>query len=163
MKTENQAWLRARGIRFDAKATASVLSLEVAKLIISDEVPQIIPRSTYAASHVQDLMYHSCTIIKLVMSRKVNEEYLTNLDNAIKVFLTQFNKFDESIKIKKKEKPQWISSYNYLCLLNLPLIAKSFGPLKNIWEGGYIGEGYLRIIKPYMKRGLGKNWEQNIH
>ena len=163
MKTENQAWLRARGIRFDAKATASVLSLEVAKLIISDEVPQIIPRSTYAASHVQDLMYHSCTMIKLVMSRKVNEEYLTNLDNAIKVFLTQFNKFDESIKIKKKEKPQWISSYNYLCLLNLPLIAKSFGPLKNIWEGGYIGEGYLRIIKPYMKRGLGKNWEQNIH
>ena len=140
-----------------------MLSLQVAQLITSNEVPQIIPRSTYDASHVQDLIYHSCTMIKLVMSKKVDVEYLTNLDNAIKIFLTQFNKFDESIKIKKNEKPQWISSYNYLCLLNLPTIAQKFGPLKNIWEGGYIGEGYLRIVKPYMKRGLGKNWEQNIH
>ena len=61
-------------IQFNSKATASVLTLEVAKLIISDEVPPIIPRSTYAASHAQDLMYHSYTMIKLIMSRKVNKE-----------------------------------------------------------------------------------------
>ena len=47
--------------------------------------------------------------------------------------------------------------------MNSPRIAENFGPLKNIWEGGYIGEGYLRIRKPHMKRGLRKNWEQNIH
>ena len=47
--------------------------------------------------------------------------------------------------------------------MNLPRISKKFGPLKNIWEGGYIGEAYLRLIKPYLKRGLGKNWEENVH
>ena len=163
IKKENEGWLRARGIKFNSKATASDLSLQVAKLIISDEVPPIIPRSNFPASDVQDLIFHSCTMIKLVMSRKVNKDYFLKLDIAIKVFLTKFNKFDEAIKINKKDKPQWISLYNYLCLLNLPRIAEIFGPLKNIWEGGYIGEGYLRIIKPYMKRGLGKNWEHNIH
>ena len=67
------------------------------------------------------------------------------------------------LKLQKKEKPQWIASYNYLCLLNLQKSAERFGPLNTIWEGGYIGEGCLCILKPYMKRGLRKNWEHNTH
>ena len=50
-----------------------------------------------------------------------------------------------------------------MCLLNLPKIMAYYGPIRNLWEGGYVGEGYLRIIKPYLSNGLRKNWQKNIH
>ena len=38
---------------------------------------------------------------------------------------------------------------------------RQFGPLRNLWEGSYQGEGYLRIAKKHMKTGLRGNWEYN--
>ena len=83
---ENQCWLHARGISFNPKATASELSLQVALLLSSDNVPTIIPKTKYPAKHVKDLMYHSCEMIKLIMTREFTAGYFIKLDNSIKVF-----------------------------------------------------------------------------
>ena len=46
-------------------------------------------------------------------------------------------------------------------------MARQFGPLRNLWEGGYLGEGYLRMIKPLFRdtgaKGFRANWETNLH
>jgi hypothetical protein len=52
-----------------------------------------------------------------------------------------------------------LSKYNFPCLLNLPEVLAEFGPIRNLWEGGYQGEGYLRKTKPRLANGLKKNWQ----
>ena len=46
-------------------------------------------------------------------------------------------------------------------------MARQFGPLRNLWEGGYIGEGYLHMMKPLFRntgaKGFRANWETNLH
>ena len=64
-------------------------------------------------------------------------------------------------KTVTKRIPGWISSCNFVCLLNLPNAMRQFGPLRNLWEGSFQGEGYLRIAKKHMKTGLRGNWSYN--
>ena len=45
-----------------------------------------------------------------------------------------------------------------MSLLNVPNIIKRYGSLRYIWEGGMNGEGFLRLAKPEIKRGLNRNW-----
>jgi hypothetical protein len=44
-------------------------------------------------------------------------------------------------------------------LLNIPNQVRRFGPLRLIWEGGTIGEGYLRKVKAELNTGLRKCWQ----
>lgn len=55
-----------------------------------------------------------------------------------------------------------ISSYNFQCLLNIPQAMRRFGSLRNFWEGGVIGEGFLPLVKTSINQGLRQNWEQNL-
>ena len=55
----------------------------------------------------------------------------------------------------------WLTAYNFLSLLNLPGIVRIYGPVRNIWEGSWVSEGFLRFIKPAMIHGLRKNWENS--
>ena len=58
-------------------------------------------------------------------------------------------------------KSSWLSKYNFPSLLNLVDVLQEFGSLKNLWEGGYQGEGYLQFTKPLLKQGVRKNWQSN--
>jgi hypothetical protein len=57
--------------------------------------------------------------------------------------------------------PTWVSQYNYQCLLNIPEQIRILGPIRNRWEGGKRGEGFLRIVKPIVQKGR-KNWQKNL-
>jgi hypothetical protein len=45
-------------------------------------------------------------------------------------------------------KPTWLTSYNFLCLLSLPKTIEEFGPIRNYWEGGAMGEKLIQVVKP---------------
>jgi len=57
--------------------------------------------------------------------------------------------------------PLWVSKYNFLCLLNIPEVMSMFGPLRNYWEGGMIGEKILQYAKGSW-HGFTKNWQANM-
>jgi hypothetical protein len=50
--------------------------------------------------------------------------------------------------LQPSEKPTWITSYNFICLTNIPKIMQQFGPVRNLWEGGDQGEKNIRVVKP---------------
>ena len=77
-------------------------------------------------------------------------------------FSTMLNYIDANIS-SKNGKPIWVSRYNFMCLLNVPKIMKYYGPMQNLWEGWYIGEGYIILVKPYICQGLKTIWEINMH
>lgn len=36
---------------------------------------------------------------------------------------------------------------------------RKFGSMRNIWEGGIVGEGYLRGMKRELKQGMIGSWQ----
>jgi hypothetical protein len=62
---------------------------------------------------------------------------------------------------KKNALPSWLAAFNCLSLLNLPDIVCLYGPIRNIWEGAWVGEGFLRFAKPAVVHGLRKFWQRS--
>ena len=61
--------------------------------------------------------------------------------------------------MNKGSVPGWVTSYNFLSLLNLPTVLKDYGSMRVLWEGGEDGEGYLRSVKPLLRGGLVRQWQ----
>jgi hypothetical protein len=108
-------------------------------------------------------------MIALLMVESIDDSsYYSSLERMIRVFLTHFADMDAKLQrpVSKKTKkrslvPSWVSSYNFLSLLNLPDIVREYGPIRLIWEGGTPGEGFLRTAKPCIPFGLRKGWEMS--
>jgi hypothetical protein len=99
------------------------------------------------------------SMISRLMVREVTEAYLIDLERHIKIFLNAYEMFDVANRTSNST-PSWVSSYNFCCLLNYPRVIKEFGPLRNLWEGGGMGEKVLRLVKPNWY-GFRKNWQIN--
>jgi hypothetical protein len=61
---------------------------------------------------------------------------------------------------KDNETRTWVSSYNFVCLTNIPAMIRDFGPLRNLWEGGGQGEKIVSLIKPFWV-GYRKDWQRS--
>jgi hypothetical protein len=61
----------------------------------------------------------------------------------------------------RKVIPPWLSKYNFVCLLNVPDVMQQFGPIRNYWEGGKLGEKILQVAKGTWY-GFTKNWAPNM-
>ena len=85
--------------------------------------------------------------------RHIFKHDLDYLDKEIKLFLSDVRTVQESLILEgdarylKREKTYWLSRYNYLCILNLSVRIKRYGPLIDLWEDSNPGEGYLRYTK----------------
>lgn len=56
---------------------------------------------------------------------------------------------------------QWVSSYNFLSLLNLGDEIARLGPPRGHYEGSFRGEKIVSKIKPIIKGGLVGGWAEN--
>jgi hypothetical protein len=146
---ENKGWLKARGLPHDGKAAE--LKERVAQYMSDkDTIPMLLPPPEGTMEDLHALIESMFYMVKSIMSFRVSEDDVKIADFQIKLFLTRLVDCDKKINPDAKV-PFWISSYTYPCLLNLPAHMKEFGPLKNLWEGGVRGEGFL----PYVKREHG--------
>ena len=58
----------------------------------------------------------------------------------------------------KIAKRKILSTPNVTSQLNLPRYMHEFGPLRNLWEGKYLGEGILLLIKEMITQGTHLPW-----
>ena len=80
----------------------------------------------------------------------------------IRLFLSALAVHDNSTGLVAGRKlPIWVTQYNCQSLLNLPEQTETLGPIRNRWEGGKRGEGFLRTVKPIVQSGR-KNWQKNL-
>jgi len=94
------------------------------------------------------------------MTRNISALDFLNVERGIKNFLTYFECFDKTMR-EEIATPTWITSYNFVCLLNLPTMLATFGPLRNYWEGGGMGEKIIQHIKPLWNR-FRKHWQLHL-
>ena len=152
-------WLKIRGqpqAGFAAECRAKVSLFRA--MPIADQ-PPVIERRVGPVEKVQEMIVALDDLVSWLMVDQIDDEsYYFDLERKIRIFLTLFAEMDEKLA-KKDAIPAWLTAYNFLSLLNLPDIVRLYGPVRNIWEGSWVGEGFLRFIKPAMIHGLRKNWE----
>jgi hypothetical protein len=155
-KTLNANWLEARGL--SKVGTAADLRNRVAKLFDANDIPTVIIKNECKKEHILDLVKHLSLMIHLIMSYNLQHNDVDILEAAIRLFLIKYDIVDNGIT--EKETPSWITQYNFLCLLNLPATIRLYGNVRNLWEGGSNGEGYLKRVKSELKPGLVNQWQK---
>ena len=59
--------------------------------------------------------------------------------------------------------PSWVRAPNFASLVNLPdRVMPHFGPLRELWEGGMIGEGCVKHVRPHV-HGMRAGWSAGAH
>jgi len=156
---ELRDWLRVRGI--SCKGKKSELMEKVSHLLSQENVPEVLPPRGGSTEDVMMLTNAMGVAIGTIMQRSVTSETIIQTRYYIKRFLSSYHEVDKKL-IKDGEKPGWLSSYNFMCLLNIPDLMKYYGPISNLWEGGYDGEKYSQQLKQRLKGGLKENWHRNL-
>ena len=87
-------------------------------------------------------------MITHVMSYSINDNVIDEMESHIKIFLTYYEIMDSGMRYGDNiNKVNLISSYNFVCLLNLPQQAHMLGPVRHYWEGGGLGENFIQVAK----------------
>jgi hypothetical protein len=87
-------------------------------------------------------------MISCLMDTKVRrDDSVRFITLNIHLFLQRLEEVDKSMR-KPNQTPVWVSKFSYLSLvLNSPDQITSMGPMRSIWDGGFMGEGYLLHVK----------------
>ncbi|KAL7580479.1 hypothetical protein ACA910_004492 [Epithemia clementina (nom. ined.)] len=160
-KKENTSWLSARGL--DKKGSAQELKERVQMSLQQTNTP--LPRQSSRSVKGVVVVWKSLhSLLQIVMKTGEDAINTEEIDFRVKRFLSCYTKVDQGLQSSEDshEKPSWVTSYNFMSLLNLPDAVRHCGPLCNIWEGGMQGEGFLRYVKREMSMGLRNNWQKRL-
>jgi hypothetical protein len=159
-RKDGVSWLRARQLNIGGNAQA-IKERVTAYMTQEGGAPPVADGGTAGVGNVQDLVRSLYAVVSLAMTETITEQHVGNLKFAIKRFMTDFEIMDLSLRPKRK-KPRWVTTYNIAGLQNIIETMWLVGPLRNFWEGGFKGEGYLRFMKQEITMGLRLNWQVNL-
>jgi hypothetical protein len=156
---ENQQWLSVRGL--DNSGNAKTVRDRVKNYRNQPNgAPEVLQPRGGTAKNVCNMTHALKAMVARVMQEEVGEEDILDAKRHIKIFLSCFDTFDKEMR-GENDKPTWITSYNFICLTNLPDVMQHYGPVRNLWEGGGQGEKIIRLFKPVWY-GFRKNWHYNL-
>jgi len=155
-KQQYRNWLTNRGL--DNGGLLPIVRKRVLDYIESDAVPPILRSKGSSKELVLELIRSKSMMMELCMIKKKATNKGRKLEAVVRYFLDLYKRFDDDQNDAKL--PSYITHYNFLSLLNLPSIIDKYGSLRNIWEGGVQGEGFIQLIKTELRPGLIKNWEK---
>ncbi len=156
---ELRDWLSIRG--YSSKGKKMELMEKVTHLLSLDVVPPILPPKGGSVDDVVTLTHALGVTMATVMQRRVTTDVIARAQHYIKKFLSCYHDVDKHL-LNEGDKPGWLTSYNFMCLLNIPNIMRQYGPISNLWEGGYDGEKYSQELKHRLRGGLKDNWHRNL-
>ena len=162
-KKQNAGWLSQRGIETTGNA-ADVRDRVKLLMNLPGGPPAPTAPSGGTVHETLGLVLSLSSMMYRLMANSVSETSLFDVDRSIKIFLSRYSTFEKKVSNRNdanQQPPSWVAKYNFPCLLNLADVLSQFGPIRNLWEGGYQGEGYLRKAKPKLANGLKTNWQVN--
>ena len=90
-----------------------------------------------------------------IMQKSINDNHIDDTERQIKMFLSGLKDVENCYSLNAK-KSMFETTANLTGLLNLPDYMRRYGPLRLYWEGGFMGEGIIKYIKPCMPQGTYK-------
>ena len=59
-------------------------------------------------------------MMALVMAESIDEEHIRKTEIAIRLFLNAYDKVESTLRKEDKDIPGVLTTYNFVCLLNVP-------------------------------------------
>ncbi len=159
---ELKGWLRCNGLSDKGHKSELLVRVSVAKDTISTQPDEV--QNNQGAGHISiviNLCKHLSVMFGHVMTKHINKDHIRRTSYSIKQFLSAYNMFDQDLQSLGKHTQNknnaslhapttygWLTSYNFICLMNLPSVMENYGPITNVWEGGYVGEKFSQELKP---------------
>ena len=137
-RQQNQVWLSIRGLNSTGNAV-DLRNRVQTYMSMEGGPPPLAPLEGGSVKNVQQMLFSLKVFISHVMDSSLSLEDIGNIERYIKIFLNYFEHFDKGMR-KKGDIPTWITSYNFICLTNIPERMHTFGTIHNYWEGGGMGE-----------------------
>ena len=137
---------------------------ELRERVLANRDSAIPPPVGGPVEEVQELIISQWEMNSFFMGMDVlpDDDQQTIGSCLIRLFLSSLAVHDRSTgPVAGRKLPIWLTQYNCQSLLNLPEQTELLGPIRNRWEGGKRGEGFLRTVKPIVKSGR-KNWQKNL-
>jgi hypothetical protein len=160
LKRDNVKWLKIRGLC--TTGTSNEIRNRV-NYFMNDIVPtpSPLPPPGGSAKEVIQILFLWHSYVSCMMQEKTNSHHINKAQILVRNFMSEYTNFVEQLYPNKKM-ASWISKYNFMSLFTITDQLYKFGSPKHVWEGGYFGEGFLRVVKPKVRNGLRKNWEINL-
>jgi hypothetical protein len=144
-----QNWLKARGL--DASGIKSELQPRVMDYLHRDHVPPIKPNMYGSAEDMLEMLKSMVVLVTTLLHNQVELRTKDIIELRVRIFLSRFERFDKPMR-NETRKPTYVSSYNYLSLLNLGETVAEFGPMRRYFEGKWLGERYVQTVKDERSR-----------
>jgi hypothetical protein len=153
-------WLVSRRISIKG-LTAAEAKNTIHNLMTRDEGPPPIPPPVGGSIQLVSKMITAMDgMVRILMAGIYPRGGSGLLMLHILDFLNCFDSF-KPMTVDRKF-PEWLTMYNFLCLLNLPDAVERLGPLRINYEGSSEGEGFIALVKPLLSQGMRKNWQKNL-
>jgi len=115
--TEIREWLHVRGLSNKGKKKDLMNVLH--NIMLSAHVPRPLPPKGGHISNVLELTKALAVVVGYIMQRSVNDSTIVKATYHVKLFLSCYHAVDKNL-LKEGENPGWLTSYIFLCLLNVP-------------------------------------------
>jgi hypothetical protein len=150
-----RGWLEARKLPKNGKICDMIITIQGHK--DKNTEPKIQANTNVLVADLLRMFYSLNKMLSYMMSMNTTKDDIDKLEAIIRMFLISYDMVDKGMS--DKPIPSFMSQYNFLCLLNIPETMRQYGSMRNMWEGGIVGEGFLRGMKKELKQGMIGNWQ----
>jgi hypothetical protein len=163
-RQDNLNWMHVRGIDYSRKILLPESREMVRGYMLLDPVPNVIKSlpEPITTSQIRDLVWRMYNMFRAIFCTDLGgEEAKHRAMASVMRFLSLMESLDLQ-QSPKRLKPIWIAKFNFLGLLR---VCESFVPfqhVKNLYEGGEIGEGIVKQLRPFVAKGVHGRWATNL-
>ncbi len=163
-KQDNMNWMYLRGIDHSSSITAPEAREQVRILMAKRKTPKVVnsPREPITTEEIRNLVWRMFNMFRSIFCTDLCGSEAKNRATAS---VMRFLSLMESLDIKlhpKRIKPIWIAKFNFLGLLRVCESFLQFKHVRNLYEGGVIGEGVVKELRPLVAKGVHGRWATNL-
>ena len=165
-RKDNIAWMDMRDIEYDTKLTAKEAKQKVKSLMLQygHDGPPIAHNNSnrIEAWEMRDLMWRLFNMFRALFCVDLAGSRAKNRATAsVMHFLFLMEDLDIRLFPQRKE-PIWIAKFNFLGLLRTCESFERFNHVRNLYEGGILGEGMVKQLRPLVSKKVHGKWATNL-
>jgi hypothetical protein len=165
-KEDNTNWMYLRDIEHSSKITAPEARALVKKLLELPPAAQPLvvnePKEPVTTTEIRRLVFLMQNMFRAIFCTDLCGYQAKNRATAsVMRFLSLMEHLDRKMN-PKREKAIWIVKYNFLGLLRVCESFELYRHARNLYEGGVIGEGIVKELRPLTASGVHGKWATNL-
>jgi hypothetical protein len=165
-KEDNTNWMYLRNVEFSSKITAPEARKQVRQLQespIADWPPVVNTlKDPITTEEIRKLVFWMQNMFRAIFCTDLcGLEAKNRATASVMRFLSHVEFLDLKLN-PKRDKPIWIAKFNFLGLLRVCESFEHFRHARNLYEGGVIGEGIVKQLRPLTATGTHTKWATNL-